>query len=123
MSKKFQMYYTTSRLKVHLIIRNEAGKSVGLKTVPLSLIEDEHGMLSSATAYTHVIDGSSPLSGLTSANVTEHVAKFSLIVQGDESMGFATTYVGNAQCRNHAAPLEYGAIGMQRCFFTLQPLE
>ena len=65
-----------------------------MKTVPLTLIEDEHGMLSSASSYTHVIDSNSPLTGLTSANITEHVAKFSLIVQGDESMGFMTTYSG-----------------------------
>jgi len=92
--RKFKMYYTTARLKVHLAVRDANNRLIAIKDESLKLTQEEHALMSSAIMYTHEIDSDSPLAGLSHATLNHHVVKFSLVVQGDESKGFMTTYSG-----------------------------
>ena len=94
LGKDFKMFYTSAVLKVHMAQRDLHGKLLALKDFKLPLTLDEHAVMSSSVIYTHDINSESPLVGLTRENIKQHVLKFSLVVQGDESKGFMTTYSG-----------------------------
>jgi hypothetical protein len=99
MADGFKMYYTSARLKVHLAVRDEHNRLISVRDAVLPLEQEDHSLMSSCTTYTHEINEKSELRGLISGSnkangLNYHVAKFSLIVQGDESQGFMTTYSG-----------------------------
>eukprot|EP00729_Bicosta_minor_P026878 gene26878-35644_t len=62
-------------------IRDAAGNFIGLKAQPLKLKEEEQGLLSVASSFTHVIDENSPLAGLNAKTLKQHVANISFIIQ------------------------------------------